>query len=517
MKKQYILIALFSFIMFGMGFINFTQAAIDPIPGVDIIVKPGTGGLVTANTYSGIVSLNAGDLKVDNVGTLPTSNFYFLKQWGRGITRFFTFNPIAKAELELNITNQIAAEALEVEKASPNDTKALKNALQNFTDAQKQLNSRITAISVDSTDANLVKLLKEVDEKTLKHAELLGQLAERWNNDPYAEGSAKKLSIGDPDFDLLRKTVKDAQNNAEITFTATVTSGSGTATPTGSESVLKQKATDEIANAEEVVKKVSTSVYGQDVTFTATLANAKDHLQSARESFAEGKYGEAYGLARSAEAMVTRKTGTQDSDNQAAGEKTSQGTLEISNEKQTKIGENESPLPSTRSLKIPVVRPQETTETIKPVDSTTGNILQRSSVNNEYDNSAVQKIEPIQAVTEPATAPEQTLIIQTSASLGGSGTVGSIAPVETEQAKKYGVSIVNFSFSPVTLNINKGDTVVWTNNDSAPHTVTGNDSKALSSATLSIGQSYSFTFTESGAFDYHCAIHPTMRGSIIVK
>jgi hypothetical protein len=37
---------------------------------------------------------------------LPTSPFYFLKEWGRGIRMFFTFDPIKKSELEIKISDE---------------------------------------------------------------------------------------------------------------------------------------------------------------------------------------------------------------------------------------------------------------------------------------------------------------------------------------------------------------------------------------------------------------------------
>ncbi|MFA5652082.1 MAG: plastocyanin/azurin family copper-binding protein [Candidatus Paceibacterota bacterium] len=83
--------------------------------------------------------------------------------------------------------------------------------------------------------------------------------------------------------------------------------------------------------------------------------------------------------------------------------------------------------------------------------------------------------------------------------------------------KIYNVSIINFSFNPATLNINKGDTVVWTNNDSAPHTIKSDNLSNLSGPTMSKGQIYSFTFNDTGTFNYHCAIHPMMKANIIVK
>src|SRR5712692_8957324 len=71
-----------------------------------------------------------------------------------------------------------------------------------------------------------------------------------------------------------------------------------------------------------------------------------------------------------------------------------------------------------------------------------------------------------------------------------------------------------FAFSPQTLNITKGAMVIWHNNTSAPHTVTGN---TFGSGTISPGGSFSFKFTQAGTFAYHCMFHPYMMASVIVK
>ncbi len=76
------------------------------------------------------------------------------------------------------------------------------------------------------------------------------------------------------------------------------------------------------------------------------------------------------------------------------------------------------------------------------------------------------------------------------------------------------ISIKNFVFSPAELNINAGETVVWVNNDSVSHDISGSGFK---SPLMSNGQSYSFTFSTAGTFDYICSIHPSMKGKIIVK
>lgn len=77
------------------------------------------------------------------------------------------------------------------------------------------------------------------------------------------------------------------------------------------------------------------------------------------------------------------------------------------------------------------------------------------------------------------------------------------------------VQIVMFQFSPGTVEVHKGTTVVWTNKDSAVHTVTG-DAGGPASPSLAQGDSYSYTFDTLGSFPYHCALHPSMKGTVKV-
>ena len=87
-------------------------------------------------------------------------------------------------------------------------------------------------------------------------------------------------------------------------------------------------------------------------------------------------------------------------------------------------------------------------------------------------------------------------------------------PVQTAPVKKYAVIIKNFAFSPNQITINQGEAVVWTNQDLAPHAIRGAN---FVSDTMQTGQTYEFQFTEKGTFDYICAIHPSMKGTVIVK
>ncbi len=77
-------------------------------------------------------------------------------------------------------------------------------------------------------------------------------------------------------------------------------------------------------------------------------------------------------------------------------------------------------------------------------------------------------------------------------------------------------SIHGFAFDPPQLEVAVGTRVTWTNQDPAPHTVTADDG-AFASAPLDPSASFSWTFEQAGTFAYHCAVHPSMQGTIVVK
>ena len=83
------------------------------------------------------------------------------------------------------------------------------------------------------------------------------------------------------------------------------------------------------------------------------------------------------------------------------------------------------------------------------------------------------------------------------------------------------VDIKNFAFAPKTLTVAPGTTVVWTNSDTAPHTVTADDG-SFDSGNLEQGATFKFTFSKAGTFAYFCMYHggkggTGMSGQIIVK
>ncbi|HIF12803.1 MAG TPA: amidase [Dehalococcoidia bacterium] len=80
-------------------------------------------------------------------------------------------------------------------------------------------------------------------------------------------------------------------------------------------------------------------------------------------------------------------------------------------------------------------------------------------------------------------------------------------------------NIIGFALSDIT--IAAGTTITWTNQDSAPHTVTSGSQGALTgefdSGGFSIGESYQRSFNTPGAFPYFCTIHPFMQATVTVQ
>ena len=90
--------------------------------------------------------------------------------------------------------------------------------------------------------------------------------------------------------------------------------------------------------------------------------------------------------------------------------------------------------------------------------------------------------------------------------------------IPSASAEEHNISITDdMKFDPEDLTINVGDTVNWTNNDGIEHTATSTDGPAsFDSGNIAAGDSWSFTFTEAGTYNYKCDYHSSMNASITV-
>jgi len=115
--------------------------------------------------------------------------------------------------------------------------------------------------------------------------------------------------------------------------------------------------------------------------------------------------------------------------------------------------------------------------------------------------------------TSQRTTSKQVSMAVLAGVVGILGLVGQ--PLSAAAAVTQNVAISGFAFVPASITIAPGDSVRWTNNDVAGHTVAADDG-SFSSGTLSNGQSFTRPFSTSGTFRYHCAFHPSMTGTVVV-
>jgi plastocyanin len=90
---------------------------------------------------------------------------------------------------------------------------------------------------------------------------------------------------------------------------------------------------------------------------------------------------------------------------------------------------------------------------------------------------------------------------------------------QAEAANPDSVDIVNLAYHPAQLTVQVGDTVTWTNNDAVGHTATSDPGApaAFDSSTIAPSGTFQFTFDVAGTYAYHCAIHASMHGTVVVE
>jgi plastocyanin len=74
----------------------------------------------------------------------------------------------------------------------------------------------------------------------------------------------------------------------------------------------------------------------------------------------------------------------------------------------------------------------------------------------------------------------------------------------------------NLAFDPATVTIKAGQSVIWTNLDSMNHTVVA-DNGEFKSGNLAQKDTFTFKFDKAGSYPFHCGIHPSMTGTVVVQ
>lgn len=77
------------------------------------------------------------------------------------------------------------------------------------------------------------------------------------------------------------------------------------------------------------------------------------------------------------------------------------------------------------------------------------------------------------------------------------------------EIKAHGYGVPELAVAP-------GTTVTWINHDEDPHTVTSTEG-VFRSPGIDTDETYSYTFTKPGTYEYYCTLHPLMTGRVVVR
>jgi plastocyanin len=93
-----------------------------------------------------------------------------------------------------------------------------------------------------------------------------------------------------------------------------------------------------------------------------------------------------------------------------------------------------------------------------------------------------------------------------------------VTPVWADTAvsiEEPSADINSWSFDPLQVTIQAGQTITWTNNGMQAHTATANNG-AFDTGLIEPGESKTVALAAPGGYEYICTPHPWMTGNIIV-
>jgi len=94
--------------------------------------------------------------------------------------------------------------------------------------------------------------------------------------------------------------------------------------------------------------------------------------------------------------------------------------------------------------------------------------------------------------------------------------LGVLPAAALAAGKTYTVTIEGMKFAPERLEVAAGDTVIWTNKDIVPHTVTASQAH-VESGELATNKRFRLVAKKKGEMPYICRLHPVMKGVLVVK
>lgn len=88
---------------------------------------------------------------------------------------------------------------------------------------------------------------------------------------------------------------------------------------------------------------------------------------------------------------------------------------------------------------------------------------------------------------------------------------------DRHEPRTHHVAIRDMQFVPADVSVSVGDTIIWTNEDIVPHTVTSAARSGFDSAAIESKRQWRHVVAVTGDYSYVCSFHPTMHGTITAR
>ena len=170
------------------------------------------GGMVFAQEN---VQIDSEEVSEEGVGLLPDNPFYFLKEWRRGVSRALIFDPVRKAEFELDITNEKARELERLAEREDSNEGSLERASKNYEKAVERLRLRLEGLEENSENPNIERLLNQVNERVTSHERVMEGLSDKFESVRHMRerlqqvGEGLERFVGTPARDGVPDEVKE--------------------------------------------------------------------------------------------------------------------------------------------------------------------------------------------------------------------------------------------------------------------------------------------------------------------
>ena len=157
--------------------------------------------------------LTSEDLGIENPGLLASNPFYFVKNFRRSTLRTFTFNQLKKADFELDVLNEKAAEIKLLQEINP-ESAALENALADYRFTLETLQAALDNIRDSGANPPLDRLLDKLTDRALKHLRFFDELKGRFD----LTGKERVDSLQEKFGEVLTDTLERLDNEEKLTL-----------------------------------------------------------------------------------------------------------------------------------------------------------------------------------------------------------------------------------------------------------------------------------------------------------